>query len=145
MTAPDAMNVSAFLKTLRSFPLRWLLPALLIGGGACLYALHAPPVWEASQALMVRNEVTGTPDGLGKFGSIDAMKTVQETILELLKSRRVLEDAMVQAGVSPQPSAEQIDNFATTSSWFLPREPNSAEPRCFTSKFASTNRSGRWQ
>jgi uncharacterized protein involved in exopolysaccharide biosynthesis len=105
---PAVVNVSHILKTLQAYPLRWILPALFVAGAAALYAQFAPPVWEASQAVIVRNEVTNAPDGLGKFNSVDAMKTVQETILELVKSRGVLEGALIQAGISAHPSSDQI-------------------------------------
>ena len=52
------------------------------------------PTWEASQALIVRNEAANNETGPGKFAETDEMKTVQETILELVKSRGVLAAAL---------------------------------------------------
>ena len=43
-------------KLLRRYPLRWLLPAVLITALAVAYAKLRPAVWEASQGLMVRDE-----------------------------------------------------------------------------------------
>jgi succinoglycan biosynthesis transport protein ExoP len=77
---------------------RWLVPALAVGLLAAVYAAVRLPTWEASQALIVRNEAAGSREGLGKFSRTDEMKTVQETILELAKSRGVLTAALKDVG-----------------------------------------------
>jgi uncharacterized protein involved in exopolysaccharide biosynthesis len=77
---------------------RWLTPAVLLGIAAAVYALVSQPTWQASQALILRNEAANADATLGKFSRSDDMKTVQETILELVKSRAVLSAALVQAG-----------------------------------------------
>ena len=63
---PHAATPGDVFKLLRRYPLRWLLPALLITGLAVVYAKMRPAVWEASQALMVRDEANGG-DRLGRF------------------------------------------------------------------------------
>jgi uncharacterized protein involved in exopolysaccharide biosynthesis len=87
---------------------RWLPPALGVAVLVALYAIYGPPTWEASQALIIRNEASGNQDGLGKFVHADEMKTVQETILELVKSRGVLEAALTKVGPAKTPSAAEI-------------------------------------
>jgi len=83
-----------FLTILRGHPRRWLVPAAAVALLAGVYALVRPATWEASQALIVRNEAANSQESLGKFSQSDEMKTVQETILELVKSRKVLADAL---------------------------------------------------
>lgn len=77
---------------------RWLVPTLVLGVLAAAYAIVRPPTWEASQALIVRNEAANNQQGPGKFSHTDEMKTVQETILELVKSRGVLSAALKEVG-----------------------------------------------
>lgn len=92
---------SQFLTFLVKHPKRWLLPALGMGMLASLYALVRPNTWEATQALILRNEAATAPETPGKFAHTDDMKTVQETILELVKSRGVLAEALAKVGPPP--------------------------------------------
>ena len=85
---------------------RWLVPAVLLGVIAAVYATVSPSTWQASQALMIRNEATNSDSAQGKFSRSDEMKTVQETILELVKSRVVLAGALEEIG-PPADSARQ--------------------------------------
>jgi uncharacterized protein involved in exopolysaccharide biosynthesis len=62
------------------------------------YALVRPKVWEASQALVVRNESGDPLSRPGKFAHLDDMRTSQETILELARSRSVLAKALGEVG-----------------------------------------------
>ncbi len=66
---------------------------------AYAYTTLRATVWEASQALTVRDEASVSPtDRPGKFHLVEDMKTVQETILELAKSRTVLAAALSEVG-----------------------------------------------
>jgi uncharacterized protein involved in exopolysaccharide biosynthesis len=73
-------------------------------------------VWEACQALIIRNEAATNDEAPGKFVGTDEMKTVQETILELARSRGVLSAALKDVGppaeyrkpLSSWPTAEDI-------------------------------------
>jgi succinoglycan biosynthesis transport protein ExoP len=76
----------------------WLVPAAALGILAAAYAVVHSPTWEASQALIVRNEATTGQEGLGQFGDTDEIKTIQETMLELVKSRGVLAAALAEVG-----------------------------------------------
>ena len=94
---------------------RWLVPAVVVGLLVAVYAAVRPPTWEASQALIVRNEVADRHQGLGKFSHADEMKTVQETILELVRSRGVLTAALAEVG---PPADYKKDKTA----WPTPRD-----------------------
>jgi succinoglycan biosynthesis transport protein ExoP len=94
------------LRILRDHPKRWLIPAIAATALAGVYALLRPATWEASQALIVRNEATAGQDVPGRFVQPDDMKTVQETILELVKTGGVLSAALAEVG----PPAEARDS-----------------------------------
>jgi len=97
-TRPSTESFGQWLALLVRYPVRWLLPTLLIGGLVGLYAMIRPPTWEASQALIIRNEAANNQAPPGKFAQTDEMKTVQETILELSKGRRVLAESLQKVG-----------------------------------------------
>ena len=76
----------------------WLVPTVVVAVAAGIYAVTFQDTWEASQALIVRNEASNAEKQPGKFTDPEEMKTVQETILEMVKSRGVLEAALRQVG-----------------------------------------------
>lgn len=79
----------------------WKLIAGGAGGGAILAVLYivcSTPQWQATQTLLVRDEASGSTMRQGRFDNADAMKTAQETILELSKNSTVAESALKQAG-----------------------------------------------
>lgn len=86
------------LHVLRANPRRWIVPAVAFGLIAAVYAVLRPATWDASQALMVRDEAMGASSRPGKFLQLDDMKTVQETILELARNRSVLAAALADVG-----------------------------------------------
>ncbi len=94
---------------------RWLVPTVVVGLLAAAYAVVRAPTWEASQALIVRNEAASSQEALGRFRHTDEMKTVQETILELVKSRGVLTRALGDVG----PPADYRKDQAA---WPTPRD-----------------------
>jgi uncharacterized protein involved in exopolysaccharide biosynthesis len=77
---------------------RWLAPAAALTIAAGLYAILVPPTWQASQAMIVRNEATASDTEPGRFHGAEELKNVQGTILELAKNRGVLSAALRQAG-----------------------------------------------
>ncbi|MCE9548243.1 MAG: hypothetical protein K8T25_22450 [Planctomycetia bacterium] len=79
---------------------RFLIPAAVIAGVATLYAAFRSSTWEASQALIVRNEAVArtVQERPGRFDRPEQMQTVQETILELARSRSVLAGALEAVG-----------------------------------------------
>lgn len=100
------------LHLMNRYRSRWIYPTVLFTAAALVYALVKSDTWEASQALVVRNEAHGPTDRPGKFAASDEMKTVQETIVELARSDGVLEAALKQVG--PRESAATTGEAALT-------------------------------
>jgi uncharacterized protein involved in exopolysaccharide biosynthesis len=97
-TPQSIVTPGQFVSILARHPRRWLVPALAVTALSAVYALVRPSTWEASQALIVRNEAAGSDQSPGKFRHSEEMKTVQETILELVNSRDVLGAALAEVG-----------------------------------------------
>ena len=95
-TAPS--NVLEFVQILKKYKYRWLVPTVAVAIVALVYALVRPATWEAAQALIVRDESNSKPDRPGRFVNPEDMKTIQETILEMAKSRSVMLAALRQVG-----------------------------------------------
>lgn len=106
MTAanPPVPSPRQWVRILHVHAKRWLFPVMVLGMLAAGYAVLRPETWEASQALIVRDEAANNELGPGKFSHSDEMKTVQETILELAKSRGVLDAALRKVGPPSQPA-----------------------------------------
>ena len=128
LTQPTVPSPKQVLHLLRAHVKRWLLPAVVIAAAVGVYAVLHTPTWEASQALMVRNEASNAERSPGKFSYPEEMKTVQETILEVAKSRSVLEAALREVGPpadcktpTPGPPTATSSRPATTSSWLPPK------------------------
>jgi uncharacterized protein involved in exopolysaccharide biosynthesis len=95
-----------------------LLTPGIIGALAALgFVFVRPATWEATQALMVRDEAargidaSGHATHPGQFGQADAMKAVQETVLELCHSQSVLEQSLKEVG--PPPDYENVAAWPT--------------------------------
>ena len=114
-THPAVLSPKEVAQTLAIHWRCWLIPTAVVGVLAVGYALVRPATWEASQALIVRDEAINNETGPGKFIHTDEMKTVQETIMELVKSRGVLTAALRQVG----PPA---DYRKDASAWPTPRD-----------------------
>jgi polysaccharide biosynthesis transport protein len=99
-TQHSILSPSQVLEVLRVRVKLWAVPAVVIAVVVGIYAVAHEATWEASQALMVRNEASNAEKSPGKFSYPEEMKTVQETILELVKSRGVLEAALREVGPS---------------------------------------------
>ncbi|QEG35637.1 GumC family protein [Bythopirellula goksoeyrii] len=96
-----------------------------------LYALFMTREWEATQGLVVRDEASASSvKQPGKFADLYEMRTFQETILEVAKSRQVLSATLKAVAAngssrtSEEPSAEAIEKLRKRMS-MLP--PNGAE------------------
>ena len=73
--------------------------------------------WQASQALIVRNEAVGSEADSGKFRGAEDLKSIQETIMELSKSHGVLKATLVEVGPpadDARPSAWPTDSNIET-------------------------------
>ena len=110
MLRPHSSVVSPaeVVRILRSNPRRWVVPVVAFTIVAAVYAVFHRPSWDASQALMVRDEVMGAATRPGKFQQPDDMKTVQETILELARSRTVLAAALAEVGPASGQAGDQV-------------------------------------
>jgi polysaccharide biosynthesis transport protein len=86
------------VRILREHRRLWLAPTVALTLLAAVYSLVRSSSWDATQALMVRDEAMGSALRPGKFQQPDDMKTTQETILELARSRAVLKAALIEVG-----------------------------------------------
>jgi len=92
--------LSPFTELIAKYPLRWGIPALVISLAGVVFAFMYTPKWEASLPMIVRNEATTKTKNqqAGEFDRLEQMQTVQETILELSRSRRVVTAALAEVG-----------------------------------------------
>jgi uncharacterized protein involved in exopolysaccharide biosynthesis len=95
-TRPVIYGFADLVRLLSEHRRLWVTSAAIFGFAALVYSLVRSATWEASQALVVRNEAHSPGQLPGKFSMPDEMKTVQETILELAKSDSVLAYALKQ-------------------------------------------------
>jgi polysaccharide biosynthesis transport protein len=103
---PTLLSPRQIIHLLRVHWMLWTVPTLAIALSVTVYAVVHDDTWEASQALVVRNEASNGEKSPGKFVYPDEMKTIQETLLEVAKSRSVLEAALREVG----PPAGAIDS-----------------------------------
>ncbi len=96
----------------------WIISTAACGALAAAYALVMPRYWEASQALVARQETAGaTGSRPGKFADLYEMRTLQETILEVAKSQEVVVatietvDRRLLGADTESPTLEDIDEF----------------------------------
>lgn len=110
-------NARQAVRRLSDYRAVWLLSAAGCGALALLFSLVSSRPWEASQAVVVRQEATASTENPGKFADLYAMRTLQETILELAKSRQVIAatlkavESAARGTPANEPSANEIDEF----------------------------------
>jgi polysaccharide biosynthesis transport protein len=105
---PSPLRPHDIARIVRQNAWQIVLPALVLAPLALAYACLRPTNWEASQALIVRDEAGDRLTRPGRFAQADEMKTSQETILELARSRNVLTKALAEVG----PPAAVVDEAA---------------------------------
>jgi polysaccharide biosynthesis transport protein len=134
-------------ELLKTYWRRWLLPALLIGGLACLYAVVKRDRWEASQAVSVRNETTGGAEMTGDFRLEDEMKATQETLLEIARSRPVLSAVLADIGPPEDwrgkgtwPSQNDVDDLQDVLKLTPPKGAEFGKTEIFYIKLRSRQR-----
>ncbi|QDU56449.1 GumC family protein [Aeoliella mucimassa] len=101
MTRPVASSLSPrqFVELLVEYRKLWLVPMVVATVLAIGYSVVMPRNWKATQGLLVRPEVAGLGnDRLGKFGDLSEMKTLQETLLELARSKSVVTKVLQEVG-----------------------------------------------
>jgi polysaccharide biosynthesis transport protein len=114
-----ALQPADFVRLVRTHIRWWAIPAVAFFVLAGAYSLISPRKWEASQAFIVRPEVASvSEERIGKFSDLSEMKTYQETILEIAKSKRVIQATLVEVGPPSNyrrpaewPTALDIDDF----------------------------------
>jgi uncharacterized protein involved in exopolysaccharide biosynthesis len=101
---------------------KWLIPTALCSGLALLAALTMPRHWEASQGFVVRREASASAGGEpGQFADLYQMRTFQETVLELARSKQVLSTTlMTVAGSSEAPSDSEVEDLRSRVSLLPP-------------------------
>lgn len=94
------------------------MPTAVCAVLSTVFALLMTRYWQADQALVVRHEVTSSSTGQpGDFADLYEMRTFQETILELAKSRQVISAtlrAVAQAessSVNAEPTEKTVVAF----------------------------------
>jgi polysaccharide biosynthesis transport protein len=117
-SASTTVTPAQAIRIILAHPWRLFLPAVLLAAVSLVYALVRDPSWEASQTVIVRNEAVNNHHGLGQFGHSDQMRAVQETMLEVAMSRRVLAAALAEVGpppnrtaAGPWPTPEEVEDF----------------------------------
>lgn len=119
MSQVESLSYSArqVVRRLSDYRAVWLLSAAGCGVLALMFSLVNSRPWEASQAVVVRQEATASTEHPGKFADLYAMRTLQETILELAKSRHVIAatlkavESTANGTLANDPSASEIDDF----------------------------------
>jgi succinoglycan biosynthesis transport protein ExoP len=116
---PVSLNPVELVQVLRSYWRWWALPAVAAAVLAAGYSLVMPRDWRATQAFSIRAEAAGTNGQLGKFADLSEMKVRQETVLELAKSKSVIEATLKAVGAPKSffgasknfPTAQDIEDF----------------------------------
>jgi len=124
-------QITYYLGAMLKYPLRWIVPALLIAGCAGAFAVLSTKSWEATQAIVVREEAIGNIDADGEFKDIDRMRSAQETVAAVLMSDAVISAALTEVGppaiatrLTSYPAALDIEAARST---IAVKPPNGAE------------------
>ncbi len=138
--------VDVFHAVLRH-PWRLILPVVAFSVAALAYALLRPVSWEATQALLVRDEAVGNTTRPGRFSHVEEMKTAQETVLELVKSRGVLAGALRNVGApadyrdpAPWPSEGAVETFGQSVKLTPPKGAEFGKTEVFYLKVSSPDK-----
>lgn len=86
--------------------------------GGIIFALMTPKIYQANLPFLVRDEASGPLLKPGRFESLEAMKSAQETIQEITKNPEVLRKALREVGpanwmtnIEEYPAYEDIEDF----------------------------------
>jgi uncharacterized protein involved in exopolysaccharide biosynthesis len=103
------VNPRQIVTTLRRHFWLWLAPTIALTVLATAYGILRPVKWRASQALVVRDEASGGTARQGRFDTIEALKSAQETVLEMAKNPRTIKAALIEAG--------PLDGITPNANW----------------------------
>ncbi len=95
---PSVIRPEDVFRTIRGHKTLLAAPIVVLTVVAAAFAIVRSTTWEAAQALVVRSEASDTLSRLGRATELEQMKSTQETILELAKSRDVLLGALEHVG-----------------------------------------------
>lgn len=121
------ITLSDILQTLWQYRRRCLVTAAVVAVAALTYAFVAPQTWEASQAIVVRDDMEARFGATGRPRNEDGLKDMQQTLLELTLSRPVLAAALKQVGPEPKhvsttwPTAEDVDDVRADINLVAPK------------------------
>ncbi len=76
----------------------WLGCTLVAGALGMGYGTMRDPTWKASQPLVIRDEVSGAFERLGRFASQTELKAAQETVVEMARNSEVVAVALKELG-----------------------------------------------
>ncbi|MBA2113087.1 GumC family protein [Bremerella alba] len=91
-------NPADILFALVQYRLRWIIPTILVAAAALAYAVVKPNSWEATQSIVLRDEAVSSLGRPGQFTGVEDMKHAQETVLQLTRSREVIQVALQELG-----------------------------------------------
>lgn len=89
-SASQGQPNSGFWQLARRRPALWLVPAAMVWAATVVYVVVRPTEWEAVQTVNVRAQEAAS-EGDARWLDGDQRKSLQETLLELFRSRAVLE------------------------------------------------------
>lgn len=110
-------GIACLIRIVWKYRYLWSVPLMLATAAALAYAIwFYQPDWEATQALLVRDEAVGSPVRPGRFLDREDRATLQETVLQLATSYAVVEGALKDVGPpkqrsdeGPWPTSEAVD------------------------------------
>jgi succinoglycan biosynthesis transport protein ExoP len=148
MNASNSISASLkdVLQLLRTNKARWVWPAIAVSLLVTAYALIRPASWEATQALIIRDESGNRSDRQGRFQLTDEMKTTQETVMELSKSRAVAAAALAEVGPANDeakagfPSEDDVAALQGAIKLSAPKGTEFGSTEVFYLKVRDTNR-----
>ena len=91
-------NLADITFALIHYPLRWMIPAVVVALAAIGYAIMMPSAWEATQAIVLRDEAVSSLGKPGAFSGTAEMKHAQETVMQIAHSKEVIGTALVKLG-----------------------------------------------
>lgn len=116
---PTTAKFRQFANTLVAYRWLWILPTVLVPLAALGYARFRPEVWEAAQGLLLRDDALTNQNRAGRFDGNESRKAAQETILEMLRNRQVVQAALTTIG--PPADCRQP--------WLWPQEADTEQAR----------------
>lgn len=90
----------------------WITTTMVFALAAAVFAWLRPEVWSASQALVIRLEADAA-DALGSYDRAAERKSTQETLVELARSRQVLQGALEDVGPPSELGARARQSWPT--------------------------------